>query len=319
MDTTDAIESTLENALGQAFGGAEAEKEAPNPAAEVAQEEQVEEQQLEAEAEPEAPVDEPSFEIEVDGTKEVVTGAEKIRELLQKGMHYGRNSEVNARTREQLAAQAQQQNLVLKFQNEVMGDIAELQALNQQLSQWDKIDLAAEFEKDMFQAMRMKEQRDQLRERRNAKQQQLQLKADNFKQGQAEAARQLAAAEMNVLLAKLPEWRNSEKAQAEREQLKAFLAGHGYSGPEIDNVTDHRFVLLARDAYRYRQLQQGKSAKLNQARQAPPVVKPGTKAPPKDGKAEFTKFRQSLKRAGREGNHKAQEDAVTALFERTFR
>jgi len=200
-----------------------------------------------------------------------------------------------------------------------MGDVAALQGLEQQLQQWEKLDLAAEFEKDMFQAMRLKEQRDQLREKRNTMRQQLEFKATNFKQGQAHAAQQLMQAEMNVLLAKLPEWRNSEKAQAEKEQLKSYLANHGYTAPEIENVLDHRFILLARDAYKYRQLQQGKNEKLNQARQAPPVTKPGAKQPPRNDKAEFAKFRQNLKRAGREGNNRAQENALTAILERTFK
>jgi hypothetical protein len=317
-------ETGLESVLDAAFGGGEPPKApapAPeNPAAEVAQEEQVEEQALETQAE-EAP-EEPSelaIEVEVDGQKEVVTGNDRIKELVQKGLHYGRNSEVNARAREQLAAQAQMQQMAAKFQTEVMGDVAQLQALENQLQQWERLDLAAEFEKDMFQAMRLKEQRDQLREKRNTLRQQLELKANNFKQGQAQAAQQLMQAEMNVLLAKLPEWRNSEKAQSEKEQLKTYLASHGYTAPEIENVLDHRFILLARDAYKYRQLQQGKSEKLNQARQAPPAVKPGTKQPPRNDKAEFAKFRQNLKRAGREGNHRAQENAITALFERTFK
>ena len=311
-------ESSVEQALESAFNG----DPVKNVAVEEAQEEQVDEQALEAEAEAapeveEEPALEPSFEIEVDGQKELVTGQERIRELLQKGMHYGRNSEINARAREQLIAQAKQQELTLKFQQETFTDIAELRALDQQLEQWNKVDLAAEFEKDMFGAMRMKETRDQLRERRNAKQQQLDQKVQSFSQSQLLAAQQAEQAETNVLLAKLPEWRNSEKAQAEKEQIKAFLQGHGYTTQEINSVLDHRFVLLARDALKYRQLQQNKNEKLKQVRTAPPVVKPGAKEPRND-KAEFVKFKQQLRRAGQQGNHRAQEDALVKVLGRAF-
>lgn len=321
-------DQALENALGAAFDPAPEPNKPLTPAAEVAQEDQEREQGLETQAE-EAPATEIeaegepsgefSLEVEVDGKKEVVSGNERLKELVQKGLHYSKNSEVNARAREQLALHAQAQQFMTQAHQALMNDIAELQALNNQMQPWESLNLAQEFEKDPFQAMRLKEQRDQLREQRNQKQMQLQQKAANFKQGQAQAAQQLQAAEMNVLLAKLPEWRNSEKAQSEKEQIRTYLAGHGYTNPEIENVMDHRFILLARDALKYRQLQQGKTEKLNQARQAPPAVRPGAKEAPRNDKAEFSKFRQSLKRAGREGNHRAQEESLTKILERTFK
>lgn len=55
------------------------------------------------------------------------------------------------------------------------------------------------------------------------------------------------------LLAKLPEWKDPVKANAEVAAMKDYLGKQGFSAEE-SVFPDHRLVLLARDAMRYSQL-----------------------------------------------------------------
>lgn len=260
------------------------------------------------------------IEIEVDGVREIVRGADAIKELAQKGKYFSKATEENARVRDALIAQAQMQQQHALFQQSVMGDITELRAFDTQLQQYDQIDWAAAFDSDPFNALKLKEQRDQLREKRNAKLNELNAKQHQYQQGQAQAARQLMDAETAALVAKLPEWRNSEKAAAEKQAIaRELLETYGFNQAEVGALMDHRMVMVARDAAAYRALQKGKAEHVKQVRAAPPVVKPGAAPKAEQGKAEFNKQRQELRKLGRERNHHAQEALVTKMLNRAFK
>lgn len=275
--------------------------------------------------EPEEPAitePDPEFEVEVNGQKEIVRGKEKVTELLQKGLHYSRGSEEVARVREQLMAQAQMQQQQTAFQQAAFADISALQALDAQLEQFAKIDWATAIDSDFVGVMKLQEQRSALREAKNAKLAELNQKQQQFQQGQAEAAQRMLVAEESALLAKLPAWRNSETAKAEKTAISSALATrYGFQASELQNIMDHRMILVARDAMKWQELQRNKTEKVKQLRDAPPVAKPGAAATQADphSKAGFAKFTQELKRQGRAGNHRAQEELLTKAFSRTFK
>lgn len=332
MDNEDAAVSALESAFGNM---APAPKAAPVVAPEVASPGPVvapddaasdleqAANALDAQAEPESvePVGEPEFVIEVDGKQEVVRGQDQVRELLQKGVHYSRGSEEVARAREQLQAQAHMQQFAMQFQQQALVGIAELRAIDQQMEQFSKVDLAALMDTDFVAAMKLQQQRQSLKEARDAKVQELNQTKSQYEQDQAKAAQQLRAAEEGALLAKLPEWRNSERADVEKQAIIRALATYGYQNGEIAKLLDHRTVLMARDAMKWQELQRNKSDKVKQVREAPPVVKPGAAAAQQDpnSKAGFAKFTQEFRKQGRAGNHRAQEAALEKVLARTFK
>ncbi len=265
------------------------------------------------------PEKEPEFEIEVNGKAEFVRGKDAIKELLQKGRDYSQKSEVVARARDALAAQFEQQRLNAAFQQAAFEDVTQLRAIDGQLDQYNKIDWASAFDTDPFNALKLKEQRDQLREVRSAKLQELQAKQQQFQQGQAQAAQQMVAAELAALSAKLPEWRNSETRAKEQQEIRTNLSAYGFNETEIDGVRDHRMLLVARDAAKWRALQAEKAAKVQQVRTAPAAVKPGAAQPQTKGQAAFKTTLTEIRKAGRQGNHRAQEQLAQKLFERAFK
>lgn len=333
-----AEESAL-GALEAAFGDAptpapvKAPVAAPEPVSEApdepAEDEQVaepaaegEEVAAEAEEEAQEPVEsEPEFEVEVGGKVEIVRGKEQVKELLQKGLDYTRKAEINARNADILAAQARNIQMAQQAQTALYEDVTQLRAIDQQLEQFTRIDWSAAFDSDPFGAMKLKEQRDQLREVRNAKAAELQNKHTAIQRGQAEAAQAALHAENEALLAKLPQWRNSEQAQKEKDALTGYLLNAGYQQGEVATLMDHRALLIARKAWLYDQLQASKDSRVKQLRNAPTMAKPGA-APQQqktNQKASFAKFQQELKAQGRKGNNRAQESLLLGAFGRAFK
>lgn len=325
---------SLEAALGNAFGDA---PETPVAKAPVAKAEapQAEESPLileddpadllagepEVEAAPEKPaVAEPSYEIEIDGKPEIITGSDRVKELLGRGLKAGRGFEENARVREALQAHVQQAQLQQQFHQAVSADIVEVQALEQQLKHFERIDWSAAYDSDPFNALKLKEQRDQLREQRAACLQNLNAKQQQFQAHMQQTAQQALAAESEVLLAKVPTWRNAEKATQERGEIAGTLTSHyGFTSAEVGAILDHRMILVARDAAAYRKLLANKDARVKQAREAPATAKPGASSAQPNGRVEFNKVRGKIKELGTKGNHRAQEQLATQMFERAFK
>jgi hypothetical protein len=301
---------------------AEAAEEAPEDAAAPADEQDGEPAEVEAEGEEEAPVEEePEYEVEVGGRVELVRGKEQVKELLQKGLDYSRKSEINARNAEIIQAQSRALEVQQQAQAALYEDFTQLKALDAQLEHYNRIDMAAEFEKDPFNAMKLKEQRDQLREYRRNKADEIGQKHQAIQQGQAQAAQATLRAEEQALLAKLPQWRNSEQAAKEKAALTQYLADNGFQQSEIAGIMDHRALLVTRKAWLYDQLQAQKSAKVKQLRDAPTMAKPGA-APGQqktNQKASFAKFQSELRAQGKKGNHRAQENLMLGVLGRTFK
>lgn len=324
-------ELKMESMLQEAFSGDETPQpavkaEVPDPVAEdVAEAAEAAEalpdepsDDTPAEADP-SPVSDPEYEIEVDGERVTVKGADQVKELLQKGMHYSKRSEVTARVQESLVARAQMMQQQEQFNVHIMGDLTELKALDAQLDQYNKIDWSQAFDSDPFNALKLREQRDQLREARTAKLNGLNQKHEQFKQGQANAAQQILASENQALLSKVPEWRNHEKATVDKQEIARMLVHtYGYQPAELA-LMDHRVLVAAKDLLEYQRIKSGKSAALKQVRDAPPVVKPGTVQKQTNGRTEFQKARASLKELGRRGNHKGQEAVFTELLTKTYK
>ena len=276
-------------------------------------------QEIDEQAQPPAGP-EPTFEVDVDGQPEVITGNERVKELLQRGLKAGRGFEENARVREALQAHVRQAQFQQQFHQAVSGDIVQIQALEQQLQGFEQVDWSRAYDTDPFNALKLKEQRDQLREQRAAALNNLNAKQQQFQAHMQQTAQQALAAETQALLAKVPTWRNPEKATQERSEIASALQStYGFTAQEVNAVMDHRMIMVARDAAAYRKLLANKDARVKQAREAPATAKPGAAASPTNGRVEFNKVRGKIKELGTKGNHRAQEQLVTGLFERAFK
>ena len=78
------------------------------------------------------------------------------------------------------------------------------------------------------------------------------------------------------LLAKLPDWKDEAKAKAEKTALKEYLLASGYESKDVDAVSDHRAVLMARKAMLYDQMISKAQVAAKKVQSVPKIEKPGT-------------------------------------------
>lgn len=118
-------------------------------------------------------------------------------------------------------------------------------------------------------------------------------------QQNAEAQRQQAEyqAEQNKKLVEaLPAWKDEKVRAQEAGEIARYLAELGYSNDELNTLADHRALLVARDAAKYRQLQAAKGKRAPQ--QAGKPVKPGAARPASSNQ---TRYDDALARARKTG------------------
>lgn len=100
------------------------------------------------------------------------------------------------------------------------------------------------------------------------------------KQSEAQAAAQrqaYLADQMKLMESKLPEWADAKTRVKEIAEMATDLnAAYGVTEEELRSVADHRQILIARDAWKWQQLQKAKPAIVNKVKTAPRLLKPGT-------------------------------------------
>lgn len=115
-------------------------------------------------------------------------------------------------------------------------------------------------------------------------------------QDEAKHYAQFVSEQQEKLLSKLPEWKDSGRAEAEKAQLRQFLTKEGYSAEEIGHIADHRTLLLARKAWLFDQLMAKRPEVQKKVQGAPTKVEKTTQAP-----AATSGKKQALQQATRRG------------------
>lgn len=220
---------------------------------------QLEEEKKEA-AEPEAaaPVEavepaeeEPTVTVKIDG-KDVEVPLSELKNGYQRQADYTRKTMEAADTRK--AAEAERAQL----QQERQAYAQNLQRLQAQdeaaLQQQQNIDWQALIDSDPVEYL--KQQR--TAQERHARLQQVyaeQQRISAMQQAEQEQMRSAyLAQQQDELLAKLPDWRDSAKATAEKTALRDYLLEAGYDDKTVSTITDAKAVLLARKAMLYDQM-----------------------------------------------------------------
>lgn len=113
-------------------------------------------------------------------------------------------------------------------------------------------------------------QRAQLLQQAMAERQALQGRQSEAEQAKQREWRQ---AEREKLLDKLPHWRDEQKAAPEQQEIAEYLGELGYTADELNELVDHRALLVARDAAKYRQMQRAKEKRSREVTRKP--IRPG--------------------------------------------
>ncbi len=229
--------------------------------------------------------DESSLDVDDDGSVMVkvkidgVEGKAKFADLLKnyqlKG-HAENTVREAAEIRKQAIEQAQSVQQQIQVQQQIVGKIAEIKAVEAEYQQYQGINLDALIDQDPVQALKVQRRMQALQERHQSLTNEANQAANYVQQQQSQMSHAMLQQEHQALIKAIPEWTDSGKAESERESIKADLKARGYTDRDIAGLSDHKAVLLARDAMLYRQMQTAGKSVEKQIRNAPKIVRPGT-------------------------------------------
>ena len=139
--------------------------------------------------------------------------------------------------------------------------------------------------------------------------QQIQSQKAAFEQQSNAMKEEKLQREQQALLRAIPEWRNEETATSERTALTEYMREAGFTADELNNVDDHRALVLARKAMMYDQIKaNGDVAQKKVVKIAKKIVKPGARQTAKEAA-------QGREEAVRK-NHLANPKSVDAAADR---
>jgi hypothetical protein len=259
---------------------------------EDAPEEEPAEEQSEDEEEPKEEEQPQTFTVKVDG-KDVSVTLDELQKGYSRTQDYTRKTQQIAEVRKQVEAETQAVRAERAQYAQLLGALqAQLQATEPQ------VDLDRLYNEDPIEWVRQKEILRERQEKAYAIQAEQQRLAQLSQQEQQQAMEQQLIAQKDALLAALPEWKDPNKAKAEKALVVETAKSVGFSEDDLKQVYDHRLVLLLRKAGLYDQM-------MSKRQGIKPVVSNGPR-PAKPGAAgrvstttESTRAKQRLAKTGR--------------------
>lgn len=129
-------------------------------------------------------------------------------------------------------------------------------------------------------------------------------------QQMAQANQERLARETEMLAEKIPEFSDPERAGKLREDLvRTASEFYGYSPEDLSGVTDHRALLVLKDAMMWRKSQAKKSQVEQKANKARPVIKPQAKRTADPKRKQIQQSKSKLKQTGNIN------DALSLMFQ----
>lgn len=197
--------------------------------------------------------DDPVVTIKVDG-KDVEVKLSELKRGYQKDAAANQRFEQAAELRKQADAESQRARAERQQYGQGLQQVRSLlegQLQQQQQIDWDALKQADPVE--FVNQVRLAQERQANYQRVLAEQGQLQAvqQAEDL-----DAQRARLHEQHDVLLEKVPEWKDATKAKAERAQLKEYLKSQGFDEQSVSNIADARAVVMARKAMLYDHLMQ---------------------------------------------------------------
>lgn len=294
--------AAFETALGKSWGEPPADK-APPVELDVPDELEIEvEKPDEVADEAEAK----TYKVTVDG-KEIELTAEQVADSYKNGLRQSDYTKKTMAASEEVRAAQAERAQISQERAQYQNQLNQLtSALGEQLSRAP--DWNALLENDPVEYLK---QQHLFNQRQAAYQNARQEQAQHAQQTQAQnaqAAQQTLIQEREQLLAILPAWKDDAKAQTEKAAIVKHLVERGYTPEQVSQLSDHKTVVMAREAMLYRQMMAKAKETTKAVEKLPPrMEKPGVSRPT-DGR---TTDMQALRKSGKA------EDAA-ALFAKMF-
>jgi hypothetical protein len=231
----------------------------------------------------------------IDGQEGKVKFTDLIKSYQLQG-HVDKQVREAAELKKQVQEFAQQVQQQTQVQQAVVGKMAEAKAIETEWAQYSGINLEALWDSDPVQAGKINQRMLTLQNAYQQKQAEINQATQHIKQTQDQQHSASLQMERQALLKACPEWTSDATATKEKQAIAADLKARGYSDADIQGLSDHKAVLLARDAMLYRQMKAANTTAEKQIRQAPKIIKPGSTASRNTN--QIQKLHQEVRRTG---------------------
>lgn len=208
-------------------------------------------------------------EVQVDGEKQEVSLEEAVN-------GYQRQSAFTKKTQEL----AEKRQAVSELQQRLEGDLQALSMIGEQLPPQVRQKLAAEYQQVQEQMSRVQQQH----------------------------VSETVAEERELLKEKMG-WASDEDAQEGAERLREYVtSGLGFEESVLNNVHDHRVLLMAEKARKYDALQGKRTDRAPKGDS--PTLQPGNRSPKGSGEGASDEYRRALSQLGETGSKDAAAAAI---------
>lgn len=211
----------------------------------------------------------------IDGQEGKAKFADLVKSYQLQG-HVDKQVREAAEMRKAAQEQAQAVQQQVQIQQQLVGQMAEVKTVEVELAKYTAINWRDLYDNDPATAAKLDHQYRDLQQQ-HAQKVNAVNQAHQHLQQQSEQQRQATlVSERQALLKAVPDWADDAKAAKDKEAIMADLKSRGYTDSDLQNLSDHKAVLLARDAWLYRQQQTANRTAEKQVRAAPKIIKPGT-------------------------------------------
>ena len=283
----------------------EVEEEAPEEgqAEEETEEEVAEEEEYDVVAEEDL-----KYTIKVDG-EELEVGIDELKNGYQRQADYTRKSQALAEQRKE-TENIQSERMQLEQERQMYAN--GLQMLQEQqsakLNDFSNVDWETLKQEDPYQYMIKKDElRDAQEKVQNVAQQQQHIQQEQMQQQQA-AKSEFVRTEYARLIEALPEW--EDKQSTIKTDIRDYASSIGFRPEEIDQLADHRSVLVIKKAMEFDKLTKKVAPKKKAVKKVPKVQKSGRGNSKEDAATEaIKKKRARLQKSGK------QDDAASIFYD----
>ena len=286
----------------------EVEEEAPESEEEGQAEEETEEEVAEEEEYEVVAEEDLKYTIKVDG-EELEVGIDELKNGYQRQADYTRKSQALAEQRKETEA-IQSERMQLEQERQMYAN--GLQMLQEQqsskLQEFEGTDWTALKEEDPYQYMLKKDEyRDAQEKAQNVAQQQVLIQQEQAEEAQ-KARSHFVQQEYSRLVDALPEW--NDKESTIKKDVQEYAVSVGFRPEEINQLADHRSVLVIKKAMEYDKLTKKVAPKKKAVKKVPKVQKSGRGNSNEDIAAEaIKKKRTRLQKSGK------QQDAASVFYD----
>jgi len=287
----------------------EVEEEAPEEEGQAEEETEEEVDEEEAEEETEIVAEEDlKYTIKVDG-EEFEVGIDELKNGYQRQADYTRKSQALAEQRKE-TEQIQSERMQLEQERQMYAN--GLQMLQEQqtakLKPFESVDWEALKAEDPYQYMIKKDEYRDAQERVTNIQQQQQLVQQEQNQQAQKARAHFVQQEYSKLVEALPEW--NDKDSTIKKDVQEYAKSVGFLPEEINQLADHRSVLVIKKAMEYDKLTKKVAPKKKAVKKVPKVQKSGRGNSKEDAAVEaIKKKRARLQKSGK------QDDAASVFYD----